>query len=299
MDRIDVESLSAKKDEILAELHKDVFLTPKGMIKLVQLVVVICAFSMTTSASGTSYLKLVKNSQSTGIPPVSLKASVHTKYPFTKYDYKIYVSEGNVTSDYGTKFQSNTTDIMFQDSFRSECQFFVFVGVMAMFYVLIAAVCYGWFKKISGMSELFPRYFTKVDFLVTVGFTAFYFLSVSLWSAGFSALRTDLGRPNEFTNIIHTVNSDAGVSDVCQKYSCIETDTWSKLYGSVIFGYLCIFLWGVNCWYCFKDTEWHAEPEKLGAVLQLRTENQAQPSGLQDVALEVDTEPASIRPGAI
>ena len=54
MDRIDVEAISAKKDEILAELHKDVFLTPKGMLKLVQLVVVICAFSMTTSASGES-----------------------------------------------------------------------------------------------------------------------------------------------------------------------------------------------------------------------------------------------------
>jgi len=295
MDRIDVEAISAKKDEILAELHKDVFLTPKGMIKLVQLVVVICAFSMTTSASGTSYLKLVKSSESALNPPVSIKASVHSKYPFTKYDFKIYVSEGD-----GSLFQSNSTDIMFQDSFKSECEFFVFVGVLAMFYVIIAAVCYGWFKKISGMSDLFPRYFTKVDFLVTIGFTAFYFLSVSLWSAGFSSLRTDLGKPTEFTNILSTVNSMANVSNVCSKYSCVETDTWSKLYGSVIFGYLCIFLWGVNCWYCFKDTEWHAEPEKLGAVLQLRTD-EAQPSsaGLQDVALDVASEPASIRPGAI
>lgn len=292
-----MEAISAKKDEILAELHKDVFLTPKGMIKLVQLVVVICAFSMTTSASGTSYLRLIKNKVTEGNPPMSIKASVHSKYPFTKYDYKIYVSEGD-----SSVFQTNRTDIMFQDSFRSECEFFVFVGVLAMFYVLIAAVCYGWFKKISGMSDLFPRYFTKVDFLVTIGFTAFYFLSVSLWSAGFSSLRTDLGRPTEFTNIIATVSAHANLTDatVCQSYSCIETDTWSKLYGSVIFGYLCIFLWGVNCWYCFKDTEWHSEPEKLGAVLQLRTDEAAPSSaGLQDVALDVDSAPASIRPGAI
>ena len=47
-----MERLAATKNEILAELHKDVFLTPKGMIKFVQLFVVICAFAMTTSASG-------------------------------------------------------------------------------------------------------------------------------------------------------------------------------------------------------------------------------------------------------
>ena len=50
--RMDVERLAATKNEILAELHKDVFLTPKGMIKFVQLFVVICAFAMTTSAKG-------------------------------------------------------------------------------------------------------------------------------------------------------------------------------------------------------------------------------------------------------
>lgn len=49
---MDVERLNQTKNEILAELHKDVFLTPKGMIKFVQLFVVICAFAMTTSASG-------------------------------------------------------------------------------------------------------------------------------------------------------------------------------------------------------------------------------------------------------
>ena len=54
---MDTEAITAgmatAKNEILAELHKDVFLTPKGMLKLVQLFVVICAFAMTTSASGT------------------------------------------------------------------------------------------------------------------------------------------------------------------------------------------------------------------------------------------------------
>ena len=58
-----MEAISAKKDEILAELHKDVFLTPKGMLKLVQLVVVICAFSMTTSASGESSRAICKVSE--------------------------------------------------------------------------------------------------------------------------------------------------------------------------------------------------------------------------------------------
>ena len=59
-----MERLAATKNEILAELHKDVFLTPKGMIKFVQLFVVICAFAMTTSASGKShFLSVVSSSE--------------------------------------------------------------------------------------------------------------------------------------------------------------------------------------------------------------------------------------------
>ena len=54
---MNAEALTATKNELLAELHKDVFLTPKGMLKFVQLFVVICAFAMTTSATGESFYK--------------------------------------------------------------------------------------------------------------------------------------------------------------------------------------------------------------------------------------------------
>ena len=53
---MNAETLAATKNELLAELHKDVFLTPKGMVKFVQLFVVICAFAMTTSASGACFV---------------------------------------------------------------------------------------------------------------------------------------------------------------------------------------------------------------------------------------------------
>ena len=49
---MDVERLALNEKDDSGELHKNVFLTPKGMIKFVQLAVVICALVMTTSAEG-------------------------------------------------------------------------------------------------------------------------------------------------------------------------------------------------------------------------------------------------------
>ena len=68
----------------------------------------------------------------------------------------------------------------------------------------------------------------------------------------------------------------------------------------MVFGYLCILLFAVNCWYCFKDTEWHAEPDKLGNILRIRTDEPAAgpAAGMQDVNLEVG-DSATIQPGAI
>ena len=153
------------------------------------------------------------------------------------------------------------------------------------------------------MSDTFAAYFTKADLIITVGLTFFWFLSITLWSAGFSALRSDLGLPHEFPSLVNQIIQDSGADAAllcpAPQFACVSTDSWSKLYGSIIFGYLCVLLFGVNCWYCFKDTEWHAEPEKLGGILRIRTDPGN--AGLDDVNLEAaphgDT--ATIQPGAI
>ena len=189
--------------------------------------------------------------------------------------------------------------MMFKDGFQSESQFYVFVGVMSFLYTLAVIICYAFYKKFEKMSDYFAIYFTKVDFISTVVLTFFWFLSTTLWSAGFSALRNDLNPPSDYISLIARIRIELGDPKVCENFACLTTDSWSKLYGSVVFGYLCIFLYGVNCWYCFKDTEWHAEPEKLvGGVLQIRTDSAGPAADMQDVNLEVgDT--ATIQPGAI
>jgi hypothetical protein len=196
---------------------------------------------------------------------------------------------------------------MFKDGFESEAQFYVFVGVISFLYTVAAIICYAFYKKFEKMSDHFAAHFTKIDFGATVVLTFLWFLSATLWSAGFSALRSDIDPPSDFVSLISTIRSTVGGEDgasICNTdghYNCLTTDSWSKLYGSVVFGYLCIFLFGVNCWYCFKDTEWHAEPEKLvGGVLQIRTDNTGPgPADMQDVNLEVTADTATIQPGAI
>jgi len=293
--RMDVSRLEATKNEILAELHKDVFLTPKGMIKFVQLFVVICAFAMTTSATGetTLFIKEITDKLS-----YDISGSLKTKYPFNKYEWNNNFGTNDAAKDpihqYG--------DLIFKDGFQSEAQFYVFVGVISFLYTLGAIISYAFYKKFEKMSEHFAAHFTKVDFAVTVVLTFLWFLSVTLWSAGFSALRNDLDPPSDFVELIMKIRAEVPDDGICSEhYSCLTTDSWSKLYGSVVFGYLCIFLYGVNCWYCFKDTEWHAEPDKLiGGVLQIRTDSAGPgPADMQDVNLEVGADTATIQPGAI
>ena len=193
-------------------------------------------------------------------------------------------------------------DRMFKDGFQSEAQFYVFVGVISFLYTLAAIVSYAFYKKFEKMSESFATHFTKIDLGGTVILTFLWFLSATLWSAGFSALRNDLDQPTDMISLVTKIRTDTGNADICSDhYSCLTSDSWSKLYGSIVFGYLCIFLYGVNCWYCFKDTEWHAEPEKLvGGVLQIRTESAGPgPTDMQDVNLEVGGDTATIQPGAI
>ena len=237
-----------------------------------------------------------------GLPAYDVSASFSTKYPFKKYSF---VQEIYVSKDGSTTLTNHTyNDLVFKDGFESEAQFYVFVGVISFLYVIAAIVSYAWYKKFESTSEYFATYFTKVDFVITAALTFLWFLSVTLWSAGFSALRRDLDPPYEFGQLISEILIDSGATKLCSAphFTCMTTDSWSKVYGSVVFGYLCILLFGVNCWYCFKDTEWHAEPEKLAGILHIRTDQPQSPapgnSGLADVNLEVgDT--ATIQPGAI
>ena len=224
--------------------------------------------------------------------------SFATKYPFKKYEWSHNYGDENTTKD------NQFSDMMFKDGFQSEAQFYVFVGVISFLYTLAAIISYAFYKKFEKMSEHFAAHFTKVDFGATIVLTFLWFLSVTLWSSGFSALRNDLDPPTNFVSLIANIRSAVGDDKVCgNHYSCVTTDSWSKLYGSVVFGYLCIFLYGVNCWYCFKDTEWHAEPDKLvGGVLQIRTDSAGPgPADMQDVNLEVGapSDTATIQPGAI
>ena len=193
-----------------------------------------------------------------------------------------------------------TKGLAFKDSFESESKFFVFVGVISFLYVLGAIIAYGWYRKFQEMSLHFKEYFTKVDFITTAALTFFWFLAVTLWSAGFAAMRADIGLPTEMPLLLNQIATDAGstytATCVAPVYDCIMGDTWSKLYASVIFGYVCVFLFGANCWYCFKDTEWHAEPELLMGKLQIRTDGgEAGGAG----PYNGDDNPATIQPGAI
>ena len=195
-------------------------------------------------------------------------------------------------------------DLVFKDGFESEAQFYVFVGVISFLYILVAIVSYAWYKKFENMSEYFAAYFTKADCVITAALTFLWFLSVTLWSAGFSALRRDLDPPYDFGQIISAIVSDSGASTLtlcpAPHFACMSSDSWSKLYGSVVFGYLCILLFGVNCWYCFKDTEWHAEPDKLAGILHIRTDNAPIIPATSGLATNLEVgDSATIQPGAI
>lgn len=196
-----------------------VFKEPRGVMRILQFIFAICAFTTTTGFA--SYVELtLHNCDDT----VKLDYS----YPF-RLDHVSHIAH-----------QCNiSTPFRLIGDFSSDAQFFVATGVLSLLYCIAIILVYVMFDTVYQSTGLLPL----ADFFLTVTLAVFWLSGSAAWANGLNGLK----------------GTTQGIVDTkqCKLYcKSVLTGSFSELTISVILGFLNFFLWASDLWFLYKETPW-------------------------------------------
>uniref|UniRef100_A0A4W5MRA4 Synaptophysin-like 2a n=1 Tax=Hucho hucho TaxID=62062 RepID=A0A4W5MRA4_9TELE len=201
---------------------------PLGFIRVLEWVFTIFAFATTGGYSGTTHIS-VKCGDA-----MPKDMDVGFGYPFRLPSYgplKVPMCNRNAT-----------IEIYLQGDYSSSAEFYVCVGVFGFLYCTATLVLYLGYQHVyrEGRGPTF-------DLLVTAAFAFLWLVSSSAWGKGLTDVKWA-------TNPNHLV-------EACQPLcSPGKFPSMGQLNASVIFGFLNLILWTGNCWFIFKETHFHKDP---------------------------------------
>ncbi|XP_068451124.1 synaptophysin-like protein 2a [Clinocottus analis] len=203
---------------------------PLGFIRVLEWVFTIFAFATTGGYSGSTQL-LVK------CPGVADK----TTNPVFGYPFRLPATHYFIESCNGSK--SNNTFL--QGDFSSSAEFFVSVGVFGFLYCTATLILYLGYQSVYRQTSRGPI----VDLVVTAAFAFLWLVCSSAWGKG-------------LTDVKWATNPDQLVQTLTCKDICTpgEFPSMGRLNASVIFGFLNMILWASNCWFIYKETPFHKDP---------------------------------------
>ncbi|XP_061906036.1 synaptophysin-like protein 2a [Entelurus aequoreus] len=208
---------------------------PLGFIRVLEWVFAIFAFATTGGYSGTSNLtvKCPGSEDTTSVSPVF-------GYPFrlSANPYKIPSCDGS---------PSNQTYL--QGNFSSSAEFFVCVGVFGFLYCTATLILYLGYQNVYRQTTRGPI----IDLVLTAAFAFLWLVSSSAWGKGLTDVKWA-------TNPEHLVEED------CKFCHPGEFPSMGRLNASVIFGFLNVILWAGNCWFIYKETSFHKDPNPPATV---------------------------------
>ncbi|KAM9759575.1 synaptophysin-like protein 2a [Menidia menidia] len=199
---------------------------PLGFIRVLEWVFTIFAFATTGGYSGSTHFTVdcVKEKK-----PVSAVFG----YPFRLSANPFQIPSCNVST-------SNNTYL--QGDFSSSAEFFVCVGVFGFLYCTASLVLYLGYQNLYRQTARGPI----VDLVVTAAFAFLWLVSSCAWAKGLTDVKWA-------TNPEHLVT-------LCKNCVPGEFPSMGRLNASVIFGFLNLILWGGNCWFIYKETSFHKDP---------------------------------------
>ncbi|XP_034549285.1 synaptophysin-like protein 2a [Notolabrus celidotus] len=201
---------------------------PLGFIRVLEWVFAIFAFATTGGYSAKTHFKVTcKEGQESNVHP-------EFYYPFrlSAVSYKIPFCNGS---------ESHT--FYLQGDFSSSAEFFVCVGVFAFLYCTATLVLYLGFQHVYRKTSRGP----VIDLVVTAAFAFLWFVSSAAWGKG-------------LTDVKWAVNPDHLVEHCKEVCTPGSFPSMGRLNASVIFGFLNLILWGGNCWFIYKETPFHKDP---------------------------------------
>ncbi|XP_061788168.1 synaptophysin-like protein 2a [Nerophis lumbriciformis] len=201
---------------------------PLGFIRVLEWVFAIFAFATTGGYSGTSNLTVKCPGSEDAIT-----VSAVFGYPFrlSAYPYKMPSCDGS---------PSNQTYL--QGNFSSSAEFFVCVGVFGFLYCTATLILYLGYQNVYRQTTRGPI----IDLVLTAAFAFLWLVSSSAWGKGLTDVKWA-------TNPEHLVEN-------CTFCHPGEFPSMGRLNASVIFGFLNVILWAGNCWFIYKETSFHKDP---------------------------------------
>ncbi|XP_072307709.1 synaptophysin-like protein 2a [Eucyclogobius newberryi] len=200
---------------------------PIGFIRLLEWVFAMFAFGTTGGYSGTTRLTVeCPDSETQDVVAVF-------GYPFrlSAYPYTIPPC-----------IQAPAPEMFLQGDFSSSAEFFVCVGVFAFLYCIATLVLYLGFQSVYRQTSRGPT----IDLLVTASFAFLWLVSSSAWGKGL----TDIKWATSTEHLLET----------CLHCKAKDEPSIGRLNASVIFGFLNLILWTGNCWFIYKETQFHKDP---------------------------------------
>ncbi|XP_023150405.1 synaptophysin-like protein 2a isoform X1 [Amphiprion ocellaris] len=201
---------------------------PLGFIRVLEWVFTIFAFATTGGYSGTTHFTVkCAGGKDTEVQPVF-------GYPFRlgAHPYTMPLCNG-----------SKPNDTFLQGDFSSSAEFFVCVGVFGFLYCTATLILYLGYQHVYRQTPRGPI----IDLVVTAAFAFLWLVSSSAWGKGLTDVKWA-------TNPNHLVEQ---CPDVCHPG---EFPSMGRLNASVIFGFLNLILWAGNCWFIYKETPFHKDP---------------------------------------
>ncbi|XP_026163174.1 synaptophysin-like protein 2a [Mastacembelus armatus] len=202
---------------------------PLGFIRVLEWVFAIFAFAATGGYSGTTHFTV-----NCATPKETKDVNPVFGYPFrlSAYPYNIPSCNGS---------PPNVTYL--QGDFSSSAEFFVCVGVFGFLYCTATLILYLGYQNMYRQTSRGPI----IDLVVTAIFAFLWLVSSSAWGKGLTDVKWA-------TNPNHLVES---CMEFCQPG---EFPSMGRLNASVTFGFLNLILWAGNCWFIYKETPFHKDP---------------------------------------
>ncbi|CAK6966055.1 synaptophysin-like protein 2a [Scomber scombrus] len=201
---------------------------PLGFIRVLEWVFAIFAFATTGGYSGSTHFSVKCTDKELEVNPTF-------GYPF-----RLSADSYKIPSCNDSKV---FTDAYLQGDFSSSAQFYVSVGVFGFLYCTATLILYLGYQNIYRQTTRGPI----VDLVVTAAFAFLWLVSSSAWGKG-------------LTDVKWATNPDH-IVEVCAA-TCTpgEYPSMGRLNASVTFGFLNLILWAGNCWFIYKETPFHKDP---------------------------------------